>query len=168
MFECKLPSTRFRNLIIEALEVKKYLVIVLLCLPILLSGCFKFEDIRLIAVKDVTYREFRDNVLQLDIMVTVDNPNRYKVKIKDGKMELKFKDKTIGNLAQTDRIELEANAKKDYKIRATVEMKDLTAGLLAAYRIFMNESDRLSLSGSVHVKSFMYSKTLQVENLSFQ
>ena len=144
---------------------KKYFAIVLLFLPMLLSSCVKYESVEIISVKDVTYREFKDNVLRLDITATINNPNMFKVKVKDAAMVLKFKDDEIGSVTQVEQIEIDSRAQKDYKIQAAVKMKDLTSGLLAGYRLLMNESKHLNLSGTMHVKSFLYSKTLQIDKL---
>ncbi len=155
-------------IIVKVVRVKKYLVVVLLLLPLLLSGCIKFENIELISVKDVTYKEFKDNVLQVAITATINNPNRIKVKIKDANMDLRLGDKVIGTVTQVEQVELAGGTQKDYKIQISIEMKDMVANLIALYRTLMNESSKLNLSGSLHVKSFLYSKTIKVDNLSFK
>ncbi len=148
--------------------MKKYLVIVLLSLPFLFSSCFKFENAELIAIKDVTYKEFKNNALRLDILTTINNPNRFKLKIKGGNIVLKLDDKTIGTVTQIEHIELAGRTQKDYQIQVTVEMQDSMSSLPALFRILMNETNRLNLSGSVQVKSLMYSKTITVDKLSFK
>ena len=148
--------------------MKKYLVVFLLLSPFLFSSCLKFENIELISVKDVTYLEFRDNVLRLAITATINNPNKFKVKIKDADMELRRKDRIIGSVTQMEQIELDGKSQKDYKIKIAVEIKDVMSGLTSLYRMLMNDTDNLNLSGSVHVKSFIYSKTYQVDKLSFR
>jgi len=148
--------------------VKKYLIIILLFLPVMFSGCTGFDDIELLKVKDVTYQEFKGNVLRLAITATVNNPNRFNVKIKDANMDLRLNDRVIGTVTQMEQITLVSRTQKDYKILVAIEMKDLLSNILNLSRILMNEPKNLNLSGTVHVKSFLYSKTFQVERLSFQ
>ena len=148
--------------------MKKYLIVILLSLPLTFSGCFQFEDIKLVKVKDVTYQEFNGSTLRLAITATVNNPNRFSVKIKNANMDMKLNDKVIGTLSQIENIELAGRTQKDYKIHISIEMKDMLSNLVGLYRVLMNDSRNLSLSGSVQVKSFLYSKTFQVDHLYFQ
>jgi LEA14-like dessication related protein len=149
--------------------VKKHLIIILTALPLLFfSGCSGFEDIRLVGVKDVTYREFKGNMLRLSITVTVDNPNRASVKIKNANMDLRLNDRVIGTVTQMEQVELAARTQKDYRIQVSIEMKDMLTNLISLYRVLMNEPKSLNLSGSVQVKSFLYSRTFQIDHLSFQ
>ena len=148
--------------------MKKYLIIILLFFPLTFSGCFQFEDIKLVKIKDVTYQEFNGSTLRLAITATVNNPNRFNVKIKNANMDMLLNDKVLGTLSQIEHIELAGRTQKDYKIQISIEMKDMLSNLVGLYRVLMNDSKNLSLSGSVQVKSFLYSKTFQVDHLYFQ
>ena len=142
-------------------------IIILLFIPLLFLGC-GYEDIQLISIKDVTYKEFKGNVLRLVITATVNNPNRYNVKIKNANMDLRLNDKIIGSVTQMEQIDLAHRKQKDYKIQVSIEMKDMLSSIFSLYRVLMNEPKNLNLSGTVHVKSFLYSRTFQVNNLTFQ
>ena len=148
--------------------MKKYLIIALLFLPLLFSGCSGFEDVELVSIKDVTYQEFKGNILRLAITATVNNPNRFAVKLKNANMDLRLKDRVIGTVTQVEQIELEGRTKKDYKIQVSIEVKDMLSNLINLYRILMNEPKNLNLSGTVQAKYLLYSKTFQVDRLSFQ
>ena len=148
--------------------MKKCLIIILWFLPVVFSGCSNFEEITLVDIKDVTYQEFKDKTLRLAITATVNNPNRFAVKIKDANMNLRLNDRVIGVVTQIEQVELLKRTQKEYKILVSIEMKDMLTNLIGLYRVLMNDTKNLNLSGSVHVKSFLYSKTFQVERLSFQ
>ena len=147
--------------------MKKHLFIILLFLPLLFSGC-SYEDVQLVNVRDVTYQEFKGNVLRLSITATVNNPNRFNVKIKNANMDLRLNDRVLGSIMQMEQITLDGRTQKDYKIHVSIEMKDMLSNLMNLYRVLMNEPKNLNLSGTVHVKSFLYSKTIQIDRLSFQ
>ena len=148
--------------------MKKYLIITLLSLPLLFSGCSKYEDVRVIKIKDVTYEELRGKMLRLAIVATVDNPNYFNVKIKNANMDLRLNDRIIGTVTQVEQIELAGRKQQDYKIQVSIELQDLMSNLLNLSRILMNESKNLNLSGTVQVKSFLYNKTFHIDRLSFQ
>ena len=119
-------------------------------------------------IKDVTYQEFKGNTLRLAITATVDNPNRFSVKIKNADMNLRVNERVIGNVTQVEQIVLDGRAQKDYKVQVSIEIKDMLSGFIGLSRVLMNEPQKLNLSGTVQVKSFLYSKTFQVDRLSFQ
>ena len=148
--------------------MKKYLIIVLLSLPLLFSGCSGFEDVELVSIKDVTYQEFKGNILRLAITATVNNPNRFAVKLKNANMDLRLKDRVIGTVTQVEQIEFDGRKQKDYKILVSIEVKDMLSNLINLYRVLMNEPKNLNLSGTVQAKYLLYSKTFQVDRLSFQ
>ena len=148
--------------------MKIFLYIILFSLTVLFSGCIGYEEIRVVKIKDVSYREFRNNTLKLAIVVTVDNPNYFKVKITGADMKLRFQESVVGNITQIENIEIDRRTKKDYTIQVAIEMKDLMSNVLNISRMFMNDSKHLNLSGTVHVKSFLYSNTFHIENMSFQ
>lgn len=148
--------------------MKKYFVIILLFFPLIFSGCLRFENIEIANIKDVTYQEFKDNVLKLAITTTINNPNPFKVKIKDANMDMMFGDQVLGNVTQVEHVEFAGRTQKDYTIHIAIEMKDVMSNLAALFRILMNQSSRISLSGSIQVKSFLYSKTFHIDKLSFR
>ena len=148
--------------------MKKVLYILLFVLPVLFSGCIGYEEIKVVRIKDVTYQEFRGSTLRLAIVATIDNPNYFNVKIADANMVLRLQDNVIGVVTQVEQVALEGRKEKDYTIQVSIEMKDMITNVLNIARIFMNDPKNLSLSGTLHVKSFLYSKTFQIENLSFQ
>ena len=148
--------------------MKKYFNIILFVLPLLFSGCYRYEDIRVTKIKDVTYEELKGKMLRLSILTTIDNPNFFNVKIKDANMELRLNDRMIGTVMQVEQIELIGRKEQDYKIHISIEMKDMMSNLINLSRILMNDAKNLNLSGTLHVKSFLYSKTFQIDRLSFQ
>ena len=149
--------------------MKKFIYIVLLALPILLSSCiFGYEEIKVVKIKDFKYEELRGSTLRLAITATVDNPNYFDVKITNANMVLRLQDHVLGNVTQVEKIDLIGRKEQDYTIRFSVEMKDVMANMMTLYRVFMNDPGHLNLSGTVHVRSFLYSRTFEVERLSFQ
>ena len=147
----------------------KCLYIILLSLSLVFSGCTSgYDDVSVVKIKDVTYQELRGNVMKLSILITINNSNFFNVKIADANMELRLHDRVIGNVTQVEQIELVGRTEKDYTIYLSIELKDMMTNIINLYRIFMDDPKNLNLSGTVHVKSFMYSKTFKVDRLSFQ
>jgi len=106
--------------------------------------------------------------LRLSITATIDNQNYFNVKISNADMVLRIEEPVLGNVSQVGYVELLGRTEKDYTMHVSIEMKDMMANVLTIYRVFMNDPKNLNFSGTVDVKSFLYSKTFQVDRLSFQ
>jgi LEA14-like dessication related protein len=116
----------------------------------------------------VRYEELRGSTLRLAIIVKVDNPNFFNVRITNANMVLRLHEHVIGNVTQVERIEIIGRTETDYTVRLSIEMRDVMANMMTLYRVFMNDPSNLNLSGTVHVRSFLYSRTFHVERLTFQ
>jgi len=148
--------------------MKRYLIFVILISIVLFSGCSGIEDVQLKKIKDVSYQELKGSMLKLSITATVYNPNFFNIKMKKANMDLILNDKVIGTVSQVEQIEIIGRKEKDYKILVSIEMKDFLSNLMSMYRVLMNERNQLSLSGSVQVRYLLFSKTFQVERISFE
>ena len=150
--------------------MRKYLIFILLLfsLPVVFSGCSGIEDVHVVKVKDVTYQELRGGTLKLSITATVNNPNRVNVKVKKLNMDLLLNGKLIGVVSQTEHIELLGRRQKDYKLLVSIEMKDLLSNMMNLYRVLMNEQRNLSLSGEIQVRYLLFTKTFQIDRMSFE
>ena len=142
--------------------------IILFAFSVLFSACTGLDEVKLLNIKDVTYQEFRGNTLRLSITATVDNPNMFAVKIKDASMDLRLGEQAIGKVTQVEQIEFTGRTRQDYKVQVSIEIKDMLSNIMGLSRMLMNEPHKLNLSGTVHVRYFLHSKTYEVERLSFQ
>jgi len=123
----------------------------------------------MLELKDISYEELKGSTLRLAITATVDNPNAYKVQITNANMDLRLKDRVLGKVTQIEQIELLGRTQKDYTIRISIELKDILSNAMSIYRIFQNDDTKdLNLTGTVKVKALSYSKTIKVDNLTFQ
>ncbi|MDR0814691.1 MAG: LEA type 2 family protein [Bacteroidales bacterium] len=136
---------------------------ILFCLSIAfsLAGCH-FEDVELVAIKDVTYKEFKNRVLQLDIETTINNPNR-SVTLQDAHLDLWYGDKKMGTATQTEPIKLNAKSTETYIWHVSVQLDSVQDNLNALFRLLMNNSSKLRLSGTVDAKMLFGRKTITLD-----
>ncbi|MDR2847852.1 MAG: LEA type 2 family protein [Bacteroidales bacterium] len=136
---------------------------ILFCLAISfsLTGCH-FEDVELVAIKDVTYKEFKNKVLQLEIETTIKNPNR-SVDLQNARLELWYGDKKMGTATQTEPIKLNANSTETYIWHVSVQLESVEDNLNSLFRLLMNSSSKLRLSGTVDAKMLFGRKTVTID-----
>ena len=147
--------------------MKRHLYIFLLLFPLLLSGCYKYEDIKIVRVKDISYTELQGSTLKIIITATINNPNYFNIELTNVDMALRLDERILGYVTHVDKLELIGRTEKDYTVHLAIEFKDLMYNIISLYRVLMNDRKNLNFSGTIDVKSFMYSKTFQVDRLSF-
>ncbi|GHT24614.1 hypothetical protein FACS189430_09820 [Bacteroidia bacterium] len=131
-----------------------------LALAFSLAGC-QFEDVELVAIKDVTYKDFKNRVLQLDIETTIKNPNR-SVNLQDARLELWYGDKKMGTATQTEPVKLNAKSTETYIWHVSVQLEDIQDNMNALFRLLMNHSSKLRLAGTVDAKMLFGRKTFTI------
>jgi LEA14-like dessication related protein len=102
-------------------------------------------------------------LLHLEIEATIYNPNGLTLKMRDTQMDLLCDGEKIGVVARIDPLVLKAHTQKDYPLQCFIQMDWRQQDLNELFRLLMNDSQRLSLSGSVKVKSFIRNKTVAIE-----
>jgi LEA14-like dessication related protein len=128
----------------------------------LLTGCnvspVEVKDINKVEVKSIN-----NNKIFLDVTATVYNPNRT-VKVKDSKLSLYLKGSEIGNLTQEESIIFKGNSTKTYKTSVTLEITNLSGGLLAASKLLGPSKKDLKLNGTIKVTGTLFCKTIKIKD----
>ena len=127
------------------------------------SGCSKIERLKVGSVRNVSFKGMENNAINLEVTVPIENPNSFKLKIKNADMKLTSNGTEIGRIKQINDLVIAGKSSKEYPVNVTVELTNLNGGLLSAMRFFNSKTD-LRMNGTVKVRSFIYAKTVKVED----
>lgn len=125
----------------------------------------KFQELEITQFKNFEILEFKDNVLTLKANVVINNPNAMRLKISDADFDLKINEKVVGRLSQMDKIVLPARSQSEYPVKARFELTDLQNGIFSLIQIVNRRDSKLSVTGSVVGKSFLYRKTFDFTDI---
>lgn len=142
--------------------MKNLLYILLIAL---LSSSCSFQELEISQLKNFEIIEFKDNVLTLKANVVVNNPNAVRMKISDADFDLKINETVVGHLTQMDKIVLPARSQKEYPVTAKFELTNLKNGLFSLIQIVNRRDSKVSITGSVVGKSFIYRKTFDFSDI---
>lgn len=140
-------------------------LLALLFFSVVLTSCTSLKEIEISQFRNFEIVEFKDNALTLRANIEIDNPNSLRMKITDAKFDLMMNDKKIGHLSQMDNITLLARTKKEYPVTAKFEITSLKNGLLSLMQIVNRRDSRVSVSGSVTGRTFLYRKTFEFKDI---
>lgn len=111
--------------------------LLLLSIPLLLTAC-GYEEVRLEAIEEVEVREFNAQGIALVAQVRVNNPNGYKLKVRDPEVDLYLNGTRVGRAELDSIIVLRPRGTYSYRVpmRARFEgagVPLLMVGLGAAF-----------------------------------
>ncbi len=141
----------------------KYIFLLSL-LTIFLSSC-SLQSLEISEFKNFQIVEFKDNLLTLKADIVVNNPNSVRMKISDADFDLKINESVVGHLTQMDKLVLHAKSQKEYPVLVKFEMKNLKNGLMSLIQIVNRRDSKISVTGSVVGKTFLYRKTFDFKDI---
>jgi LEA14-like dessication related protein len=136
------------------------------CLLVLLISvsCSDIKEIRVGEARKIDVISLNNNILTLDILLPIENPNSFRLKVKDGDLKVMLGKNTLGKVKQMNALIIPGKSTKEYTLRVTIEITDLKGSLLSAFSLLSGKTPELSLTGTIKARSLFYNKTFKVEN----
>ena len=138
--------------------------IVTILLLIAAVACVNLEEVKIGTIHNVEVKGMNGNILTLKLVVPVENPNGFDLKIKESDLTVFMGDKELGKVKQIDEILILKKSNQDYPISINVEITNI----MNAASVLMNYSGGihdLILRGSVVVKASFYTKKVNIEDV---
>jgi LEA14-like dessication related protein len=104
-------------------------------------------------------------MLTLKADIVINNPNTIKLKISDADFDLKIDKTVVGKLTQMDKLVLAPHSQKSYPVKAKFELNNLPNGIFSLMQIVNKRDAKISVTGSVVGKSFLYRKTFDFKDI---
>lgn len=152
----------FLYLPLNSTVMKKFIYLIIIAF--LTISC-SFQSLEIHEFKNFQILEFKDNVLTLKADIVINNPNTIKLKISDADFDLKINEKVVGKLTQMDKLVLAPRTQKSYPVKAKFELNNLSNGIFSLIQIVNKRDAKLSVTGSVVGKSFLYRKTFDFSDI---
>ncbi|HEX2617704.1 MAG TPA: LEA type 2 family protein [Flavobacteriales bacterium] len=101
--------------------------ICLLLLVVLGSGCFSYQDVQLVGVKDVQVGQLDAKGVTARVLVEVRNPNNYRIQVKDPDVDLFANGLLLGKATLDSTVTLSPNSTGVYSVplRATFDEQEV-------------------------------------------
>jgi LEA14-like dessication related protein len=127
-------------------------------------SCTKIEEIKMGDVREVTFSGMNGNVITLKLLVPIDNPNSFNLRIKAADLKVLMGDKEIGKVKQIDDLLILSKSTQEYPVTVSIELTDVKEVMSSAIKMMSGGIHDLHLSGTVLVSSFLYSKKIKIED----
>ncbi len=122
----------------------------LLLVTILLTSCANFRDVTFHGVRTVELRKMNGNDIALTIEAEVENPNNYRIKLKDPDVDLWYNGQFVGKAVLDSTVVLDKRSTRIYPVYISADTQGkLGPILLGGLGSLLNGQAELRASGTV-------------------
>ncbi|MBE7443127.1 MAG: LEA type 2 family protein [Flavobacteriales bacterium] len=139
-------------------------VLVLIVISITLTSCFKYEEVVMKEVTNVSVNSFSANNIEIKVDMRIINPNNYKISIVDSDLELFVKNKKVGNSKIKDKIDLPKNSDETHQIVVKTTVEDMIGTAIPVIlSVLFEDSVDLQVKGEIKAQAKSLSKSFPVD-----
>lgn len=139
-------------------------VLVLIVISITLTSCFKYEEVVMKEVTNVSVNSFSANNIEIKVDMRIINPNNYKISIVDSDLELFVKNKKVGTSKIKDKIELPKNSDETHQIVVKTTVEDMIGTAIPVIlSVLFEDSVDLQVKGEIKAHAKSLSKSFPVD-----
>lgn len=130
----------------------------------LLPGCISYQEISFKGVTDMQVSKLDKGGLVAEVVVTLDNPNPYRIQVIDPDVDLYLNEVYIGKARLNSKVVLEKRTSKDYPIPLHASFDDHSMQAMGAIlNAAFTGRAMLKAKGTVAGKAFLIKKRFPFE-----
>ena len=129
----------------------------------LLAGCGGLKELRVGNITGVKLNGINNNQLNIELTVPIENPNAFKVKLKDADLTVSSGKTLVGNIRQMDDLVISGHSSQEYSIRVKVELANIKDNMFAIYGL-IRDKESLRMSGVIKVRAFPYRGSIKIKD----
>lgn len=130
-----------------------------LTLLLFLSSCSLFQDIQIKNVTDFA-PTFEDKQLLFKANISVQNDNFYAVKLKQSDLTISIDDKTLGNVALTEKVIFKRKSAGSYPVKLKLNVED--GAMFTLLRNAFKKEVTITIKGSIKGSALGIPKTIMI------
>lgn len=141
----------------------KVFVLLALMAGLMLQSC-SIQDVEMVSVNDFTLSQEMSDNPRLTINATLDNPNKFNIKVKKARLNLLINAGDAGNIVLEEAVVLEKQKQGDYEFILSVDKKKVLSAITASgISIAMTGKLTLHVKGWVKGKAYGLGKKIRVD-----
>lgn len=133
--------------------------LIVILIAIVFSSCFSYKDLEYRSFEGINVEKLDGDDVHIGLSVKVFNPNSYTIKIKSADLEASFNGNDLGDVTLVNTVSIAPNQESLQKVVCKVSGKKILSMLPLA---FLTGSSKLTLTGNLKVKVFLFSKKFPV------
>jgi len=133
---------------------------------VIVSSCNMYKPVKVGTIAGIKMNEFSGKELSFKVLIPIENPNSYDLKIVKYDFDVSMNDINLGKVQNEETIIIPANSNEIQELPAKVKLTNLFSGAVALFSVFSNDKIKVKAKGTMEVKAFMISKTVDIDEES--
>jgi LEA14-like dessication related protein len=124
--------------------------LILFSVSIVLTGCFHYDDVVYQGIENIKISRPNEGKMTINFNIKLDNPNKYRIKIKPSDLTVFLGGKELGEIHLTETLVIDKRSMKSYPMSIDVKVKDLAkSGLGGLIELATKQTVTLRFKGFV-------------------
>ncbi|MFZ5555078.1 MAG: LEA type 2 family protein [Bacteroidota bacterium] len=130
----------------------------------LFSSCGSYEQIDFGKVNDFRVNEMSGGKMQLVLNVTIDNPNKFTIKVVKSELDLEIGGNSAGKITLGEKVKIKKKKEQNYDIVVEADSGEVTAAVMkTALSSLTSKKVKIKVKGWVKGRVFIFGKKENVE-----
>ncbi len=136
---------------------------ILLCVC-LLSSCISYKPVMITAIKDVKTANISGEKVELAFNLEIDNPNGFKIVLKQYDMDVMLNDKGLGKASSIEKIVIKRKSKETHPFKLSASYKDFMSATVTGLGALLNkEPVTFKVKGAISGRIWWFKKNIPIE-----
>jgi LEA14-like dessication related protein len=142
--------------------MRSLIVVLIIAISFVFTACTSLEEVKVGDIKEVKIENMNSQSLNIALKVTIDNPNRASITLTNADLTVNNGTTVMGKIKQIDDLKIEGKSKKEYQVKASVELTNSIATLASAFSFLTGKKPDYRIIGTMKAKSFWISKKIDI------
>lgn len=135
-------------------------ILILICL---FSSC-SFKPVMITAIKDVKTANISGEKVELAFNLEIDNPNGFKIVLKQYDMDVMLNDKGLGKASSIEKIAIKRKSKETHPFKLSASYKDFMSATVTGLGALLNrEPVTFKVKGAIKGRIWWFKKNIPIE-----
>jgi LEA14-like dessication related protein len=141
---------------------KNKIALLLFSIILLLSGCNVYKSVEVGDINDVKLKGMVDNRITLDLKVPINNPNNFKLRIKELDLDISVNGKYLGKMKNDTLITIPKKYDGVTTFPVEIQVENILSSAMSFYKLKNAKQVEILIEGKIIAKSFLHRKTIKV------
>ena len=139
------------------------LLVLLIITTFSFNSCFSPKTIEVGKIEGVKVKQFKRNVLSVEVALPIKNPNFFSFKVVDIDLDVFVRNKAVGKITSVDDIVIPAKSNEAHNFNIDLEMTNMLLGTVAFINSLSGNNLKIKIEGFVEVKSFLFKRKIYLD-----
>ncbi|HOU98401.1 MAG TPA: LEA type 2 family protein [Bacteroidales bacterium] len=133
-----------------------------LIITVVLTSC-KINEVEVKKFESIKFKNIGENKANLELMIPVNNPNKFGFTISDIKLDLALNGKEVGKVKKTTKLRIPAHSNQSYPVGIEIEIDKALGNIASLTAGLLKNKMGVKAKGYVKVRKFIFTKKFPID-----